>query len=207
MELRENLLLAEVVYENNGKKAVLNFIDEERGELRQVTFNLQKYEDGKFIDDPQKAEQVAEWCKEYFDTTFDRLAEKVGITKDVYCYDRFNSLWEAQTVSKFTEDLNGQMIFTKVKEIVVDDIAIRIRYDYEGNTYETKMTYADYIENMKRWFKNPVKRQKVYDRFKEKFGVDVEHKDELIGHDLIVEVRSAFGKNFWGDIKPFPKKK
>ena len=29
----------------------------------------------------------------------------------------------------------------------------------------------------------------------------------LIGHPLMVEVKSAFGNNFYGDIKKFPKEK
>ena len=70
MEIRENLNLIEVRFEQEGKKAILTFLDPERGEIREVNFNKQSYKDGKYQDDPEKAAKVDEWCKTYFNTTF-----------------------------------------------------------------------------------------------------------------------------------------
>ena len=43
MEIRENLELIEVRYEQEGKKAILTFLDSERGEIREVNFNRQSF--------------------------------------------------------------------------------------------------------------------------------------------------------------------
>lgn len=207
MELRKDLTLVSVEYENNGKKAVLTFLDKERKQVRSVNFNKQVYRDGKFADDPEKAAKVEEWCGEFFGSSFDGLSDCIGQTKDVYCYERFNSLWQVEQIEKFTADMVGQIFQTEVKEITVDDYFIRIRYDIEGKTYESKMTFGTYFKETKEWYQDPVKKEQKYKQFEEKFHVPVERKDELIGHPLMVEVKSAFGSNYYGDIKKFPNKK
>lgn len=207
MELRKDLTLVSVEYENNGKKAVLTFLDKERKQVRSVNFNKQVYRDGKFVDDPEKAAKVEEWCGEFFWSSFDDLSDCIGQTKDVYCYERFNSLWQVEQIEKFTADMVGQIFQTEVKEITVDDYFIRIRYDIEGKTYESKMTFGTYFKETKEWYQDPVKKEQKYKQFEEKFHVPVERKDELIGHPLMVEVKSAFGSNYYGDIKKFPNKK
>ena len=50
-----------------------------------------------------------EWCKNYFDTTFANLPSVVGCKKTVYCYDTFSSLFEVETVEKFTEAQKGKL--------------------------------------------------------------------------------------------------
>lgn len=207
MELRKNLELVEVEFENDGKKAVMTFLDRERKEVRVVNFNKQSYNNGKYVNDPEKEAKVAEWCQEYFGVPFDKLGGCVGTVHDVYVYDNFNSLWEVDMVEKFTEDMEGQIFQTAVKEILVDDYFIRIRFDIDGKTYESKMSFGKYMEATKEWFVDPLKKQKAYEKFEEKYGVPVSEADKLIGHDLMVEVKSAFGKHFYGDIKKFPKTK
>lgn len=207
MELRKELELVSVEYENNGKKAVFTFLDKERKQVRVVNFNRQIYRDGKFVDDPEKAAKVDEWCAEFFGCGFAELESCVGQKKDVYCYDKFNSLWEVDQIEKFTKDMLGQIFQTEVKEIVVDDYFIKIRYDIEGKTYESKMTFGTYFQATKEWYQDPVKKETQYRRFEEKFHVPVERKDELVGHPLMVEVKSAFGTNYYGDIKKFPARK
>lgn len=207
MELRKDLELVNVEYESNGQKAVMTFLDKERKQIRVVNFNRQVYRDGKYVDDADKFLKVEQWCEEYFKCGFDGLKECVGQTKDVYCYDKFNSLWEVDQVEKFTADMVGQIYQTEVKEIAVDDYFIRIRYDIEGKTYESKMTFGTYFKDSKEWYQDPVKKDQQYRRFEEKYHVPVERKDELIGHPLMVEVKSAFGSNYYGDIKKFPARK
>lgn len=204
MEIRENLNLIEVNYENDGKKAVLVFLDPERGEVREVNFNLQSYKDGKFQDDPEKAERVAGWCKELFDTTFDKLGSKVGTKKTVYCYDTFSSLFEVEQVERFTPDMKGKLYQTAIDEIRLDDYAIRIRYKINDKLYESKMVFGKYVEQMKQWFVDPVQKDRKLQKFTEKYGVPIEQADELKGQKLIVEVKAAFGDKLYGDCKPLP---
>lgn len=205
-EVRKDLELVAVDYTNDNKKATFTFLDKERREIREVHFNRQSYKDGKFVDDPEKGEKVDKWCEEFFGTTYDDLNSCIGQKHDIYIYDRFNSLFETTEVTKFTEDMAGQIYQTQIKSIDVDDIAIRIAYDIDGKTYESKMTYAKYMKNMNEWFLDPNKKESQFKRFEAKFGVPVEKADTLIGHDLLVECKKAFS-SYYGDIKAFPKKK
>jgi hypothetical protein len=206
MELLEQLELVDVVYED--KKATLVFLDEERGEIREVNFNKQSFDQDqkKFVDDDEKAAKVEEWCEEYFNLPFERLAEAIGERKDVYCYDNFNSLFEVKMISKFDEDMLGQIFNVDVVHAEDDGKKISIQFEYEGNLYESKMQYADYLEARKEWFINPQKRSKQYAKFKEKFDLDVENIGDLIGKEVMVEGKKAMGKFIYCEIKPFPKK-
>lgn len=207
MEIRKELELVNVEYESGNKKAVMTFLDRERHQVRVVNFNQQSYDNGKYVDDPEKAQKVEQWCHDYFQTSFDRLTDCVGQKKDIYCYERFNSLWEVDQIEKFTVDMVGQIYQTEVKEITVDDYFIKIRYEIEGKTYESKMTFGVYNKDLKEWFQDPQKKAMQYKKFEDKYHVPVECKDELIGHPLMVEVKAAFGTNYYGDIKKFPTKK
>lgn len=207
MELRKELELVSVEYESGRQKAVMTFLDRERKQVRVVNFNRQVYKDNKYIDDPDKAAKVDGWCKEYFDTTFDGLAGCVGVKKDVYISDRFNSLWEVKEIQKFTRDMVGQIYQTEVKEIAVDDYFIRIRYMINDQVYESKQSFGTYMQETHEWFQDPNKKQREYEKFERKYGVPVEQAETLIGHPLMVEVKTAFGTNYYGDIKAFPRKK
>lgn len=206
MELRKELELVEVEFENDGKKAVMTFLDRERKEVRVVNFNRQSYNNGKYVDDPDKAAKVDEWCETYFGVPFNKLPGCVGTVHDVYVYENFNSLWESDTPEKFTADMEGQIYQTKVKEILVDDYFIRIRFLIDDKTYESKMSFGKYMEATKEWFVDPLKKANAYKKFEEKYGVPVEQAGSLVGHDLMVEVKKAFGTHYYGDIKKFPKK-
>lgn len=207
-ELLEQLELVDVQKEDD-KKAVLVFLHAERGEIREVNFNKQSYDQDtkKFKDDPEKAAKVEEWCNEYFGLSFDALGQAIGEKKDIYCYDNFNSLFEVQMISKFEDDMEGQIFETEVVKAVDDGKKISIQFEYEGNLYESKMQYADYLEARKEWFINPQKQRKQYEKFKEKFGIDVENVHELEGKTVMVEVKKAMGKWIYSEIKPFKKAK
>lgn len=207
MELLEQLELVEVVFED--KKAILTFLDEERGEIREVNFNKQSYDNdqNKFVDDPKKAEKVDGWCSEHFGLTFDELAKAIGEKRDIYAYDRFNSLFPVKMVNKFDKEMVGQIMEIEISNVEDDGKAIHIEFEYEGNTYENKMTYADYLEVKKQWFTNPQKKAKQYAKFEDKFGIPVDEKEKLVGEKAMIEIKLAFGKFVYVDIKPFPKKK
>ena len=207
-ELLEQLELVDAIFEDN-KKVTLVFLHEERGEIREVNFNKQVYDKDtkKFVDDAEKAQKCEEWAEEYFGLPFDRLAEAIGERKDVYCYDNFNSLFEVQMVTKFDEDMLGQVFETEVTNAFDDGKKIAIQFEYEGNLYESKMQYADYVEARKEWFINPIKQKKQYDKFKDKFQMPVTEIENMIGKTVLVEVKKAMGKWIYSEIKPFKKAK
>src|SRR5699024_1580469 len=207
MEFLEQLELVDVTFED--KKAVLTFLDEERGEIREVNFNKQSYDSdaNKFVDDEEKAAKVEEWCEEHFNLAFDRLAEAIGERKDIYAYDKFNSLFEVKQIAKFDKDMVGQILQVDITNVEDDGIKISIQFEYEGETYESKMTYADYLEAKKQWFVNPLKKKKQFEKFEDKFGITVDEKEKLIGETAMIEIKLAFGKFVYVEIKPFPKKK
>ena len=115
MELKEQLEIVDVNFEDN-KKCTIIFLDEEMGEIREVNFNRQKWDQDakKFVDDEEKAKQVEEWCEEHFNLPFDRLAETIGERKDVYCYDTFNSVFPVKMIQKFDEDMVGQIFEVEI---------------------------------------------------------------------------------------------
>jgi len=207
-ELLEQLELVDVIFEDN-KKCTLVFLHEERGEIREVNFNKQVYDKDtkKFVDDAENAQKCEEWAQEYFGLEFDRLAEAIGERKDVYCYDNFNSLFEVQMVTKFDEDMLGQVFETEVTNAFDDGKKIAIHFEYEGNLYESKMQYADYVEARKEWFINPIKQKKQYDKFEDKFQMPITEIENMIGKTVLVEVKKAMGKYIYSEIKPFKKAK
>ena len=208
MEILENLPLVDVTYEDNETKAVLVFLDEERGEVREVNFNRNSYDSqkGEFVADPEKAAKIDEWCEKHFSLPFEKLSEAIGEERTVYAYDTFNALEEFDIVEKFSKDDVGTIMEVEVKDAFDDGIKIAIRFDVDGKTYESKMTYADYLEAKKQWFVNPQKRTKQYDKFEEKFHIPVTDIDKLIGEKVMVEVKLAFKKFVYAEIKPMKKK-
>ena len=88
----------------------------------------------------------------------------------------------------------------------MDDVGIKIHIEYEGKIYENKMVYAKWVDGMKKFFINPQEKTKKMEQFKNKFGVSIENKEELIGKTVMFEVKKAGGKFIWVDIKPLVKK-
>jgi hypothetical protein len=208
MELKNQLEIVDVTFEDN-KKCTVIFLDEEMGEIREVNFNKQKYDQDtkKFVDDSEKAAQVEEWCLEHFGLPFDRLAETIGERKDVFCYDNFNSVFPVKMITKFDDDMVGQIFEVEIIHAEDDGKKISLQFEYDGELYESKMQYADYLEARKEWFINPQKRKKQYEKFEEKFGMLVGEIENMIGKTVMVEVKKAMGKWVYSEVKPFPKKK
>lgn len=201
MDLRKQVELIEVAYEDDNQKVVLTHLDVENGEVLEVNFNRRSWDDGKFVDDPEKAAKVDEWCKEYFDLPFDKLTKAIGRKMDVYVYDKFNSYWESDVISKFDVADEGKIIQTKISEVVDDGIAIKIRFENEGKTYESRMNYSKYVENLKKWFTDPQKKEVQYQKFEDKFGVPVKDAAKIVSKDIMVEVKVAFKKFAYAEIK------
>lgn len=159
MELLKDLELVAVEYENQGQKAVLTYLDRDHGEIRTVNFNKQAYKNGSYVDDDEKAQKVEEWCKEIFNLKFKDLTKALHTTHDVYAYDNFNSLFEVKQITKFSEDMVGQIIQSEITDVIIDDTAIHIQFEYEGETYESKMSYAKYMEFDKKFYIDPIKKE------------------------------------------------
>ena len=209
MELKEQLELVDVQFEDNNQKAVLVFLDEEKGEIREVNYNLQAFDQQskKFVFDEKQAEKVRTWCREHFNLEFEELGQAIGERKDVFCYDNFNSLHEVKMLSKFEEDMLGQIFEVEIVNALDDGKRISLQFEYEGNLYESKMQYADYLEARQEWFINPQKRKKQYEKFEEKFNMPVDQIENMIGKTVLVEVKKAMGKYIYCEIKPFKKPK
>lgn len=207
MLLLENLECVHAEFEDNNQKLVLTFLDEERGEIREVNFNKQAFDkdEKKFVPNPEKAAQVEEWCQEHFGLSFDQMGQAIGMRKDIFCYDSFNSVFEVKMVEKFEEDMLGQILDVEICEAFDDGRKIALRFEYEGKLYESKMQYADYLESRQEWFPNPTKRKKQYEKFEDKFQMPVEDIENMVGKKVLVEVKKAMGKYIYSEIKPFKK--
>lgn len=198
--LRKDLELVEVAYNDNKQKAILRFLDEENAELLEVSFNKQDYVNGEFVDDEKKASQVEEWSKEYFDCSFDELKTKEGVKKDVYRYEKFNSLWPADIINKFDVKDEGRIIQSKIKDVVDTGQRISIKFEYDGKTYEQRMSYVDLVKSTGEWLTNPQKKVRQFERFEKRFGVSVEEADKIVEKPIMVEVK-VFDGHAYADIK------
>lgn len=207
MELLKDLELVEVAVEDG--KAELTFLDEENMEIRKVNINKKKYDrdKNKWFEDSEQAEKAEKIAEDEFGQSFDDLEDAVGQRKDIYAYDKFNSLFEVQMIEKFDKDQEGLIFQTTISEITEDNVGIHIRFEYEGNKYESKMTYSDYLEAKKQFIVDPIKKQKQYEKFETKFKLPISEKEQLIGEQITVEVKVAFGKFSYAEIKPIPRKK
>lgn len=197
----EQLELVEVATKDG--KAVMTFLDEDAGEIREVNFNKKVYDKDKeeFVDDDEKAAKVEQWAKDYFGVSFDKLPTAEGQKHDIHVYDNFNSLWEVDIVAKFEKADEGLIFDTEIEDIVDDGVAIHIYFRHDGKKYDSKMTYAEYLESKKQFFPNPQKKTKQYRKFEDKFGVPVEKADEIISNKIMCEVKVAFSKFPYVEIK------
>lgn len=206
MELLSQLPIVDVAIEDG--KAVVTFVDQERGEIREVGFNKKKYDQdaNKFVDDAEQAAKAEEKVQRLFGVPFDQLGQVIGEKHDVYAYDKFNSLEPVTVVEKFDKDMVGQIIQTEVTAVEEDKVGLHIKFEYEGETYQSNQNYAKYMENSGNWFTDPQKRKKQEAKFESKFHIPVSQKDDLVGKSIMVEVKEAFGKPY-AEVKAFPKKK
>lgn len=209
--MNEKLEQKEIVHVEieDGVKVTFTALDEERGEVREIIWNRQSYDNNakKFVANEKKAAEVDGWCEEFFGLPFNRLGETIGEKMDIWCYPKFNSFWEVPQIAKFEEDMLGQIINTVCTNAFDDGKRIGIQFEYEGELYESKMQYADYLEARQEWFVNPTKKDKQFAKFEEKFQMPVDQIEAMIGKDIIVEVKKAMGKYIYCEVKPFPKPK
>lgn len=207
MNKLENLELVDVVIEEG--KAELTFLDEINSEIRKVNINKKKFDADKkkWLEDSEKAVTAENKAQEYFGVSFDELEQAIGQHHDIYAYEKFNSLNEVKMTEKFSTDDEGLIFQTEITKVYEDNVGIHVEFEYEGTTYESKMTYSDYLEAKKMFMVDPIKKAKKYEQFEKKFNVPVERKDELIGQNITVEVKVAFNKFAYAEIKNIPNRK
>ena len=204
MERIENceMIKAEII---NNDRLEMKFYDAKNDVLRTVKFNKQSYdrEKGQFVDDPEKAQKCEEWSQKYFGCSFDEVPEQVGVSRDVYVYENFCSLWESEETpraKKFDSPVKG-IIKTTIENIYVDNVGIHVEYKYNGELYESKYTTSEFVKELKKWVRDPEREARAYKRFKEIFGYDFSDKDSLIGVEIQVQVKKAFS-SYYGEILP-----
>ena len=204
MERIENceMIKAEII---NNDRLEMKFYDAKNDVLRTVKFNKQSYdrEKGQFVDDPEKAQKCEEWAQKYFGCTFDEVPEQIGVSRDVYVYENFCSLWETedtQRAKKFDSPVKG-IIKTKIENIYMDNVGIHVEYLYNDELYESKYTTSEFIKDLKKWVRDPERETRAYKRFKEIFGKEFSQKDDLIGAEIQVQVKKAFS-SYYGEILP-----
>lgn len=208
--LLENLELVDVEIENN--KAELTFLDESAGEIRKININKNKFDadKSKWIEDEEKAQAAEDKAQKHFGLAFDELEKAIGQHHDIYTYDKFNSLDKLNIVNKFDQEDEGLIFQAEIVKIFEDNVGIHIQISYEGETYESKMGYSDYLEAKKMFLVDPIKKAKQHERFENKFNTSIEDKENLIGTNITAEVKAwAFnGKSgTFVDIKKMPKRK
>lgn len=206
MELLTGLEIVEVTIEDG--KATVTFIDQERGEVREMNYQTKAYDEasGKFVVDADKEAKTREKVERLFGVPFDQLGQAIGQRHDVYAYDKFNSLEPVTVVAKFDKEMVGQIIQADVSKVEVDDVGIHIQFEYEGETYQSNQNFANYMEQTGSWLINPQKRRKQEATFERKFHIPITSKEELVGKQIMAEVKD-FNGNIWIEIKAFPKKK
>jgi len=206
MEIIKQLEAVEVNIEDG--KATITFIDQERGEIHDVSISTKKYNEdtGKFEGNQEQADKAEAKAQRLFGLSFDKLGQVIGERHDIYVYDRFDSLEEVTVVAKFDKDMVGQIIQVDVASVEADEVGLHIKFEYEGETYQSNQNYATYMESTGTWFQNAQKRKKQEAKFESKFGITVENKEELVGKAIMAEVKD-FNGNVWIEIKAFPKKK
>ncbi|WP_337227910.1 hypothetical protein [Staphylococcus succinus] len=203
----ENLELVDVEIEEG--KATLTFLDESAGEIRKININKKAFDadKSKWIESEEKAQAAEDKAQKHFGTSFDDLEQAIGQRHDIYTYEKFNSLTEVKMTEKFSKDDEGLIFQTEITKVFEDNVGIHIEFEYEGQTYESKMSYSDYLANRKMFLVDPIKKAKRYEQFEQKFNVPIENKDELIGQQITVEVKIAMGKYPYSEIKNIPNRK
>lgn len=202
MNLYEQLELVDVV--NDPDRVTLTYLDTERNEIHNVVWRKQKFDQAtkKYVDDAEKLEQCKQWSKQYFDVELDDIESVVGRKDDIYAYDTFDSLWECDR--RFTLEDVGEIITTTFKSIDLEKDRIAMRFEYDGNTYCANKKFTQLYDGKQ--IVNPQKRARQIRSFEDDFGVPIEEKDKLVGHEIKVEVK-RMGNFAYAEVKAFPKKK
>lgn len=177
-------------------KINLTFLKDDK--IYEVGWNKRQFDStlNDWIESEEKEAKVEEWSDRYFGCPTKDLEKKLGTTQDVYVYDTYASLWESK--NKFTKEDNKKSWKTQIESIEVDSNGIVISYKCDDKLYSSKMSFTQKMGES--YFLNPIKERKQRKNFQEKYGVPVEEADSLIGQEILVKVKCAFGKYYYGEI-------
>lgn len=208
--LKKDLTLVEVDIENG--QARLTFYDETSQEIREVSLRKVKYNNDKqkYEDNEEQAEKAEEIAQDIFGLAFKDLEQAVGVKKDIYTYEKFNSFYFIEIVNKFDLEDEGDIFTTPIIEVKDDGQAIQIKFQRDGKKYASKMGYSKYLEVTKTFVVDPVRRDRQYKNFADKFNTDIKEADSLVGTEITVEVKvmkNASGAYPYAEIKKLKAKK
>lgn len=211
-ELKKDLALIEVT-EQVGKNITLSFLDVDgAGSVYDVVWNLRKYNpDAKGQDkweqsDEQEA-QVEKWSQDVFGVPMVELKNLASgsldnaVRKDVYHYGSFNSLWEVSRIEKFSKDRVGEILTVTVKEISEDAKGFHVQFEEDGKTHAVTFTTAKFVEMLGKFVNDPVKEEKAKTKFKDTFGITYDEREKLVGEEIMIEVKLAFGQFPYAEAK------
>lgn len=186
---------------NNNNTLIFTYVVPEEKEIKEIKFHLDRYDNvkKKYVKDKKQKNRVIEWLRNYYGIdNVDDIQEAVGLVHDIFDYETFCSLWETEVIQKFTEDMVGKIITCTITDIMDDGNRILIKYEYDGDIYQSKMNYSQWL--IDGWYIDSIKKKRQFENFEKKFGVPFEQRESLIGKDINVEVKQL-SEHFFGDIK------
>lgn len=204
------LELVEVKVEDHS--ADMTFLYEELGEIREVRWYIDRYEEKKWVKSDEQREKFENNCESILKIAPDKIEDAVGNKYSVWEGEKYCYLWEPQEIEKFEADMVGQILNAEIVEINEYEAVIQIKLNYEDKIYQSKMNFGKWIQAMKKSLPDPQKKQRQLEKFEEKFHVPFDEKDSLIGTSVMIEVKKnnmdSTGKNpTYIEIKALPKKK
>lgn len=180
--------------------------------IRTVKLNRKAYDSAsnKWVESEEQAEKFNNNIREYLHVTPDTIMEAVGQKFDVWEAENFCALWEIKTLEKFPADWVGQILTGEIAEIREYDSKAQIIINFEGKEYGSNINYGSYVASLKKSLVDPQKKKQQMKKFEEKYGVTFENREELIGRDIMFEVKKnnmdSTGKNpTYIETKAFPK--
>lgn len=203
-----------VEVEDTDNNLILTFLMEEEGEIRQVKFNKKKYDNtiNKWVNDNEQLVRFNENVQEYLKVPLEEVGYIVGQKFPVWEASNYCALWEIKEYSKFPSDYVGQILQLPLVGYDIQETKIVLIFEHGDGQYVSNINFGQYIESLKKSLLDPMKKEKQYNRFKEKFHVPVSEIESLVGREFMVEVKAnnmdSTGKNpTYIDVKALPKSK
>lgn len=180
--------------------------------IRTVKLNRKAYDSAsnKWVESEEQAEKFDQNIRQYLQVTPETIMTAVGQKFDVWEAENFCALWEIKTLEKFPADWVGQILTGEIAEIREYDSKAQIIINFEGKEYGSNINYGSYVASLKKSLVDPQKKKQQMKKFEEKYGVTFENREELIGRDIMFEVKKnnmdSTGKNpTYIETKAFPK--
>lgn len=213
----------ELLMVDKGKEdnvTTFKFLNDETNEIREVVFFKDNYnrETKKFEYNQEQFEKYTSNLKQYLNVTPDTVLDAIGKTFPVWSGEKYDYLWEPAEFYEFPIGFKDQNFEAVIENIWYDEskegtsqeqtrVTFVLKLKDHGKLVKSNMNWGEWVPSLKRSFTNPRKKSTQMEKFAEKFGVTFQNRNEIIGKDVKIEVKSY---NFGGksgtyiDIKPFP---